>query len=224
MNTAATSMSFSEGHLALVQSRLSVLASVLSLLIFVTVAVLALARIPGNERDMSWIYLSSLVPICVGFLLALFGMGCFLRSQHFISQTWFTVGQLMLYLALSQFLASGMSNFISAMAGGFELHWGMHSTASRFLIWSLVILSEVLWLYLLLVAPLAYLHGSTQIVVLAAKQRIILRSVFWSLLVAVLLLDAMPYYIRAGGTGTWELLWQVVCQLGQPFLWARQGV
>jgi len=216
--------SFSEHHLALVQNRLSVLASVLSLLIFVTVAVLALARLPGNERDMSWIFLSAFVPICVGFLLALFGMGCFLRSQHFASQTWFTVGQLMLYLALSQFLAGGLSNFIAGMSGGFELYWGAHNTASRFLIWSLVALSEVLWLYLLLVAPLAYLHGSTGIVALDAKQRTILRGVFWALLVVVLLLDAMPYYIRAGGTGTWELMWQIFCQLGQPFLWPHPGV
>ena len=65
MSVLATGKSFSERHLALVQNRLTVLASVLSLLIFVTVAVLALARAPGNERDISWIYLSTLVPICV---------------------------------------------------------------------------------------------------------------------------------------------------------------
>ena len=150
-------------------------------------------------------------------------MSCFLRSQHFASQTWFTVGQLLLYLALSQFLAGGMSNFISGIAWGFEMHWGTHNAASRFLIWSLVLLSEALWLYLLLVAPLAYLHGSTEIVALDAKQRTLLRGVFWSLLAAVLLLDAMPYYIRAGGTGTFELLWQILRQLGQPLLWPAAG-
>jgi hypothetical protein len=218
MSVVTARNSFSERQLALVQNRLTVLSSVLALLIFVTVAVLALARAPGNERDMGWIFLRSFVPICVGFLLALCGMSCFLRSQHFASQTWFTVGQLLLYLALSQFLAGGMSNFISGIAWGFSAR-EMHSAASKFLIGSLVLVSEVLWLYLLLVAPLSYLHGSTEIVELDAKQRTFLRTVFWSLLAAVVLLDAMPYYIRAGGTGTLELLWQVVSQLVQPLLW-----
>lgn len=193
------------------QTRLAVLGFNLTLLTFVTGT---LANLAVHEPNGLWVYLESFAPIGLGFLFSLFGIAAFLRAQSNNHLGWFLAGQLLLYFAVSQFLASGMNNVIFAIEGGLKGHDGAVASLILFI---LVALGELLWLWLLFGAPILDIVKRRRDP--AASKDSYAWLIYALLLTSAFLVDGSAYYLRRGHHGLFEFVWMVVAQFGQPFLW-----
>src|SRR5574341_240583 len=146
----------------LVQSRLTVLGFVLALLMFVTTALLALFSLEQKPPEkLVFEYLNTVVPIALAFPITLAAMLCLITSQVDDADTnrqmwWFSAGQILLYLALSQFLSSGMRNIVGGLANGLR-EARPSGTATQIVVGVPVVLSMIVWLWLLFLAPIRYL-------------------------------------------------------------------
>lgn len=195
------------------QTRLAVLGFNLALLTFVTSI---LANLASREPDGLWVYLESFVAIGLGFLFSLFGILAFLQAQSKSHLGSFTAGQLLLYFALSQFLASGMNYLIFAIEGGLKNHDGI---PADLILLILVSFAEVLWLWFLFGAPILDLVERRK----QPDQNVLPKWPRWLiyglLLTSTVLLDGSAYYLRRERHGLGEFVWTIVAQVCQPFLW-----
>lgn len=202
-----------------IQARLTVLGFNLSLLIFVTASLISIANSEKSLAEAPWVYLESLTAISLGFLFSLFGIVAFLRAQSSSSAGWFTTGQLLLYFGLSQFLASGMNNLLFTIThDALREHAGGAENVIKYI---LVMMAESLWLGLLFAGPMVELreHAKAQELRTQPQKATLQRFVYWLLLTTTFLVDGCTYYVRGDHRGLLWLVWMVVAQVGQPFLW-----
>ena len=101
------------------RSRISILSITLALYVFSIGTYVSLAQ--DLEAIPAWVFLTSFVPIILGFSLALSSLMLFLLSQRLDStsccEIWtFSIGELLMYLALAQTLSGSLSNLVTAVA------------------------------------------------------------------------------------------------------------
>jgi hypothetical protein len=212
-----------------IPARLTVLGFNLSLLIFVTASLITVANAGKPDVEFAWHYLESVVAIGLGFLYSLFGIVVFLRAQTSNnSSSWFTSGQLLLYFGLSQFLASGMNNLLFVITRALSDH---PAGEAYVITWTLVLVAQSLWLWLLVGAPLVDLQQHARTAESAGERANsqrgapggakVLWLVYAVLITITFLVDGSTYYLRREHHGIWEFLGRVIAQIGQPFLWLK---
>jgi uncharacterized membrane protein YhaH (DUF805 family) len=156
-----------------------------------------------------WIYITTLVPVCIGFLLALAALMLLLQSQAINSPFLFYLGELLLYPALAQFLASGVNNIVSGLSGASAAH-NLHLPVSVVLTHPLRAVSLVLWWLLLFVAPVIRIRTAD------LRRTGPLGLSYAAILVAVMLVSALAYQERHSDV---PLLCALAVQVFQPCYW-----
>ena len=234
---------------ALVQNRLTAAGFILALLVFVLGGLIALVNLetqaqwPSKDNTPTqisapdlqgqiadthktyierfpWFYLNTLVPVCLGFLLAIASIALLLHSQSVDSLSLMYLGELLLYPALAQFLASGMNNIVHGLVELPSFKWfqsltaaSPHPNALQLIIWLLRVLGLVLWLYLLVVVPAIRIYRCTDL------KRRPLAVAYASTLFVVLSASALGSLLRAAPSGERSLGCAFVGQLFAPLFW-----
>jgi uncharacterized membrane protein len=103
----------------LVQNRLTIAGFVLALMVFVSSVLLAFIALTAQAQDQAgkaayiaaapWAYLNTVIPVFLGFLFSIASIISLLKSQATDKQWLFNLGEILLYLLLSQFLSSGFN-------------------------------------------------------------------------------------------------------------------
>jgi len=215
------------------RSRISILSITLALYLFSIGVYISLAR--DLEAVPVWVFLTSFVPIVLGFSLALSSLMLFLVSQRLdssgICEIWaFSVGELLMYLALAQTLSGALSNFVTAIAAVLSHVPRMAqldpATAGEIrglatgLYFSLQAAAGVIWGLLVYAAPAVFVYRipirRDRKWVLLTGYALALLSVFW--------ISAYPYQIKARTAGrSTTMTYFFARQFWQPSLW-RAGI
>ena len=216
-------------HLNVGRSRLTILSIALALFLFGAGLFVSL----GRQYDVRpvWIFLTSFVPITLGFALTLASLLIFLLSQRLGArgscEIWsFCCGELLMYLALAQALSGCLQNFVIAIAGVLgvtpqelalapDVAREVGELSSR-LSGLLLLATGLVWGFVIYVAPVLFLlrigiprNGKR---LLGAGYVVLLLVVFW--------ISAFPYQIKARSAGrSGTLGGYFVSQFWQPALW-----
>ncbi len=215
------------------RSRVSILSITLALYLFSIGVYISLAR--DIEAIPAWLFLTSFVPIILGFSLALSSVMLFLLSQRLDStgfcEIWtFSIGELLMYLALAQTLSGGLSNFVTSIGAALThvprmaqlgpAAAGEIQGLATGLYLSLQAACGLIWGLLVYAAPAVFVYRiplrRDRKWVLLAGYALALLSVFW--------ISAYPYQIKARTAGkSTTLTYFFARQFWQPSLW-RAGV
>ncbi len=215
------------------RSRISILSITLALYLFSIGVYISLAR--DLEATPAWVFLTSFVPIILGFSLALSSLMLFLLSQRLdpvgLCEIWtFSIGELLMYLALAQTLSGGLSNFVTAVAavlsqvprtaGLDPAAAGEIQGLATGLYFSLQAACGLIWGGLVYVAPAVFVYR----IPLRRDRKWVLLTGYALALLSVFWISAYPYQIKARTAGkSTTLTYFFARQFWQPSLW-RAGV
>jgi len=228
--TLQRAFKFEGSEITLVQNRLNVAALGLSALVFSGSFTLALfGSLRGDAKvDFRLAFLHTLVALAIGITSSLASIACFLQSQHsrqqdadptteghstsantvrwfYTRQWWFCLGQLFLYMALSQALSASLTEIVYGISLSDE-------TLGR----ALGFLALPVWWVFLFSGPAMFLRRMWPFQ--ASSERMAIWSVYVLLLIAMLAISASGYRRRGGGAMGRSFLEQVY----QPLTW-HQG-
>ncbi len=215
------------------RSRISILSITLALYLFAIGVYISLAR--DIEALPVWVFLTSFVPIILGFSLALSSLMLFLLSQRLDSasacEIWtFSIGELLMYLALAQTLSGGLSNFVTSIAAALThvprmaqlgpAAAGEIQGLATWLYFSLQAAIGLIWGLLVYVAPVIFVYR----IPLRRDRKWVLLTGYALALLSVFWISAYPYQIKARTAGkSTTLTYFFARQFWQPSLW-RAGV
>jgi hypothetical protein len=215
------------------RSRSSILSITLALYLFSIGVYISLAQ--DLDAVPAWIFLTSFVPIILGFTLALSSLLLFLLSQRLDAigscEIWtFSVAELLMYLALAQTLSGGLSNFVSAIGAAlsqvpriFQLDpavAGEIRGLATGLYFSLQAACGLIWGLLVYAAPAVFVYR----IPLRRDRKWVLITGYAIALLGVFWISAYPYQIKARTAGkSTTLTYYFARQFWQPSLW-RAGV
>jgi len=211
------------------RSRLSILAIVLALFLFGAGLFVSLGQ--QYEVRAVWLFLTSFVPITLGFALTVAALMIFLLSQRLGArgscEIWsFCVGELLMYVALAQALSGCLQNFVIAITGVLRVTpqelalapeiarevGGLSSRLSSLLL----LVTGLVWGSIVYAAPVLFLLR----IGLPRKGKWLLGAAYLVLLVVVFWVSAFPYQIKARSAGRPGTLGgYFVQQFWQPSLW-----
>ena len=206
----------------LVQNRITIAGFILTLLVFTSTIFLAFIALTVQGQDPSrrveyvlsapWVYVNTILPVFLGFLLAITSIVFLLMSQQLHREWIFVLGEILLYLALAQFLAGGLSKIanvvvLSALYG---------SRTHPFIGYSIGLITKVvplpLWWTLLFVAPLTKVRRLRE-----RKQAVI---GYAGAVLLVLVSSALSFELkREGSAGLLTFLKSFMKQIVQPLFW-----
>jgi len=211
------------------RSRLTILSIVLALFLFATGVFISLGE--HYEVRPVWVFLTSFVPITIGFALTLASLLSFLLSQRLgadsACEIWsFCCGELLMYLALAQTLSGCLQNFVIAIETVLRITPQELALApdvarnieelSSGLSGLLLLATGLVWGLVIYAAPVLFLlrigipRGGRWL--LGAGYIVLLLVVFW--------ISAFPYQIKARSVGKPGTLGgYFVSQFWQPALW-----
>jgi hypothetical protein len=213
------------------RSRLNILGLTLALYLFMTGVFIALRQ----EYDVRpvWVFLTSFVPIVIGFALTMASLLLFLLCQRLDvghrCEIWsFSCRELLMYLALAQTLSGCLQNFVIAIAGvlrvapeeqGFGTSPELEALSGGLSGW-LLFATGLVWAFVIYVAPVVFLVrisiARTKKWRLAVGYVVVLLAVFW--------ISAYPFQIKAHVTGRpGTLASHFVKQFWQPALWSGEA-
>jgi hypothetical protein len=211
------------------RSRLTILSIGLALFLFGTGVFVSLGR--HYEVRPVWAFLTSFVPITIGFTLTLAALLMFLLSQRLGArgscEIWsFCCGELLTYLALAQALSGCLQNFVVAIVAVLRItpqELALAPEIARELgelssgLSSLLLLATgLVWGCIIYAAPVLFLLR----IGIPRNGKWLLGAAYLVLLLAVFWISAFPYQIKgrsAGRPGT--LGGYFVGQFWQPALW-----
>ena len=215
------------------RSRSSILSITLALYLFSIGLYISLAQ--DIHAVAAWVFLTSFVPIILGFALALSSLVLFLLSQRLDSigscEIWtFSVAELLMYLALAQTLSGSLSNFVTAIPAALSqvprtLQLGPTAAAeiqglATGLYLSLQATCGVIWCLLVYVAPAVFVYR----IPLRRDRKWMLVTGYVFALLSIFWISAYPYQIKARAAGKpTTLTYYFARQFWQPSLW-RAGV
>jgi hypothetical protein len=218
-------------HLNVGRSRINILSIALALFLFSTGVFISLGQ-EYNVRSV-WVFLTSFVPITIGFSVTLSSMMLFLLSQRLDSSSsceinTFTAGELLMYVALAQTLSGCIQNFVLAVvnvprAAPTELALGPGPAAEILaLAGRLGSLMEwiigLTWAFLIYVAPSVLLLR----IGLPRRRKYMFGAGYIALLLLVFWISAFPFQIKAQAAGRpGSLGGYFVRQFWQPALWTE---
>lgn len=214
--------------IALVQNRINVAALALTALVFSGSFTMTLYTTlhPDERGDFRREFLHIVAPLSLGVLASLASIACFLQSQQSdqgelegidsdasrertslfawvrTSKWWFSLGQLFLYMALSQALSASLT----------EIVYGV-SVGAAVLGAALGILACLVWWGFLFMGPIAFLRRMRAYQ--TDVERRALYVVYALMLAAIFSLSGEAYNVRGGG-GFWR---NAAEQLYQPLAW-----
>ena len=211
------------------RSRLTILSIVLALFLFATSVFISLGE--HYEFRPVWAFLTSFVPITIGFALTLAALLIFLVSQRLgargYCEIWsFCCGELLMYIALAQALSGCLQNLVVSIATVLRITpqelalapeiarevTGLSSRLSSLLL--LVI--GLVWGGLIYAAPVLFLLR----IGIPRKGKWLLGAAYVVLLLVVFWISAFPYQIKARSAGrSGTLGGYFVAQFWQPALW-----
>jgi hypothetical protein len=227
---------YREGFMAIAlnvgRSRINLLSLVLALYLFATGVYITL----GDEFDVPavWVFLTSFVPIVIGFSFALVGLILFLLCQRLDAdgtcEVWtFSIGELLTYLAMAQTLSGCVQNLVravdSTLVGVFEylqldaattaelgsLAEGLHGWMS--------LGCGIVWGGLIYVAPAVFLYRA----LVPRWGKWALGGGYVVLLLVTFWVSAYPYQIKARTAGAQTTMSGFfVRQFWQPELWGAE--
>jgi hypothetical protein len=208
-------------EISLVQNRLNVAALALTALVFSGSFTLSLYNSfhPGEGQDFRKEFLHILTALSLGVIASLASIACFLQSQQAElpdgsepeagarswfhgRQWWFSLGQLFLYMALSQALSASLTEVVygvSLMIGRLGLAIG--------------IVASLVWWSFLFGGPIAFFRRMRPFQ--SPGERFALYGMYLLMLFAILLGSGAAYSGR-GGLGWMRTTIQ---QLYQPLTW-----
>lgn len=201
-----------------VQNRLTAAGAVLAMLFFGGSFSLQLHAKSQVSRAFAESFAYLAVGLVVGALMAFLSITCLLLCQqcegasrywYHSKRAWFIVAHIALYLAIAQGMSVGLT----------ELVFGIKHTFNAILLaQTLAVFASLLWLLLLIVAPIQALCSWWPH--LWAGERILVSLVFGFLLLFLLLTNGAIYMIQDGEPDSyWMLLRAVIRQLVQPMSW-----
>jgi hypothetical protein len=207
----------------LVQNRLTIAGFILALLVFVSSILLAFIALTTQAHDQAgkaasigsapWGYLNTVIPVFLGFLFTIASIVSLLQSQATDKQWLYNLGEILLYLSLSQFLSSGFNNIVNVLVNA------IHSQADKSRpITSLTLLVLVrglpllLWWLLLFLAPLNIIYR------IPDKRKV---SIGYTLALTIIFLtSALSYSIKEGANaGFFTFIKWCIYQIAQPYFW-----
>ena len=213
------------------RSRLSILSIALALFLFGTGVFVSLGQ--HYEVRPVWVFLTSFVPITIGFALTLAALLVFLLSQRLgargACEIWsFCCGELLMYLALAQTLSGCLQNFVIAIVSVLRIKPQELALApdvarevgglSEGLFSLLLLATGVVWAGIIYAAPVLFLLR----IGIPRRGRWLLGAAYLLLLLAVFWISAFPYQIKARSVGKPRTLGgYFVSQFWQPALWVE---
>jgi hypothetical protein len=216
-------------HLNVGRSRLSILSIALALFLFGAGLFVSLGQ--HYEVRPVWIFLTSFVPITIGFALTVASLLIFLLSQRLGARTsceiWsFCCGELLMYLALAQTLSGCLQNFVIAIAavlGVTPQELALAPDVAREvgelsgrLSGLLLLATGLVWGFVVYVAPVLFLLR----IGIPRRGKWLLGAAYVAVLLAVFWISAFPYQIKARSAGQPGTLGgYFVSQFWQPALW-----
>jgi len=211
------------------RTRLSILAIALALFLFGAGLLISLGQ--HHEVRPVWVFLTSFVPITIGFALTLASLLVFLLSQrlgaHGSCEIWsFCCGELLMYVALAQTLSGCLQNFVIAIAavlGVTPQELALSPDVAREvgelsgrLSGLLLLTTGLVWGFVVYAAPALFLLR----IGIPRNGKWLLGAAYVVLLLAVFWISAFPYQIKARSAGRPGTLGgYFVSQFWQPALW-----
>src|SRR5712692_8042032 len=134
----------------LVQNRITIAGFVLTLLVFTSTIFLAFIALAVQGQDSTkrieyvlsapWVYVNTILQIFLGFLLAISSIVLLLVSQQLHRQWIFVEAEILVYLALAEFLSGGLSKIANVVV--MSARYG--SQAHRYIGSVIVLLTKIL--------------------------------------------------------------------------------
>ena len=209
--------------IALVQNRLQIAALCLTALVFSGSFTLALfgSLYRGQEADFRREFLHIETALALGIISSLASIACLLQSQqsrqgeqdepgqpvarwYVTGQWWFSLGQLFLYMSLSQALSASLTEIVYAV-----------SLSATVLGAALGVFASLVWWAFLFFEPIAFLRRMH--VHQSAGERRALRAVYVLMLSIIFVATGAAYRARGGGS----FVRNIVQQLYQPLVWHK---
>lgn len=206
-----------------IQSRVTAVGFALALFTFTIGFVMSEAAATHHLDRLGWIYSRTLISQGMGMLLALIALPSLLFAQRVddspantnLQLLAFSVGEVLLYLSLSQFVYSGVENLLSNLADQALPKAGDRGFTASVFFMVLTFFSLVSWWVLILLAPLACIRHAP----FPAEQRAPLRRrlvAFYLLALAgIFLASASAYRLR---NPEWSFCAAFFAQIAQPVL------
>jgi hypothetical protein len=212
----------------LVQNRLNIAALALTALVFAGSFSIALfGSFHAGDREFREDFVYILTALALGVAASVASIACFLQSQHssdsatsasvpegvraarwyWSRQWWFCLGQLLLYVALSQALSASLT----------EVVFGV-SLSSAALGFALGTFALFVWWGLLFVGPVVFLRRMEP----TGVERSTLFAIYGILLFVTLLFPAVAYHVRGGDSFVRSFLEQFVQPITWPQAWQVQ--
>jgi hypothetical protein len=211
------------------RSRLTILSIALALFLFGAGLLVNLGQ--QYEVRAVWLFLTSFVPITLGFALTLAALLTFLLSQRMGArgscEIWsFCCGELLMYLALAQAMSGCLQNFVIAIAGVLRITpqelafapeiarevGGLSSRLSNLLL----LVTGLVWGCIVYAAPVLFLLR----IGIPRRGKWLLGAAYLVLLLVVFWVSAYPYQIKARSAGRPGTLGgHFIAQFWQPSLW-----
>jgi len=211
------------------RSRINLLSLILALYLFSTGVYITL----GDDFNVPavWVFLTSFVPIVIGFSFALTGLILFLLCQRLdangFCEVWtFSIGELLTYLAMAQTLSGCVQNLVQAVDAtlvGVFAHLQLDAATAAELgglaeglhVW-MNLGCGIVWGGLTYVAPAVFLYRA----LVPRWGKWVLGGGYVALLLATCWISAYPYQIKARAAGAQTTMSGFfVRQLWQPALW-----
>jgi hypothetical protein len=211
------------------RSRLTILSIALALFLFGAGLLVSLGQ--QYEVRAVWLFLTSFVPITLGFALTLAALLTFLLSQRLGArgscEIWsFCCGELLMYLALAQAMSGCLQNFVISIAGVLRISpqelalapelarevGGLSSRLSSLLL----LVTGLVWGCIIYAAPVLFLLR----IGIPRKGKWLLGAGYLVLLLVMFWVSAYPYQIKARSAGRPGTLGgYFIGQFWQPALW-----
>lgn len=206
----------------LVQNRLTIAGFTLALLVFVSSVLLSFLGLVAQTKDASqradflistsWSYLNTVLPVFLGFIFAISSIVFLLQSQATVKTWMFDLGDVLLYLALSQFFSSGLNKIVNVLMIGLHSHSSLKPWASYSLMGIIKGSVLIMWVVLVFGAPL------NRILRVSPKRNVVIG--YTAAVLVIFISSALSYFLRGAdeaGFGTF-LKWFVL-QFVQPLFW-----
>lgn len=206
----------------LVQNRITIAGFVLTLLVFTSTVFLAFIALTVQGQDPAkrveyvlsapWVYVNTILPVFLGFLLAISSIVFLLMSQQLHRGWIFAMGEILLYLALAEFLAGGLSKIANVVILSALYGSKSHPNIGYLIALITRVLPIPLWWTLLFVGPLTRL--------LRLQERRQAATGYACVIILVLISSALSFELkRAESSGSWTFTKSFLKQFVQPLFW-----
>jgi hypothetical protein len=206
----------------LVQNRITIAGFVLTLLVFTSTVFLAFIALavqgqePAKRVDYvlsaPWVYVNTILPVFLGFLLAISSIVLLLMSQQLHRGWIFALGEILLFLALAEFLAGGLSKIANVVMLSALYGSKSHPNIGYLIAVLTRVLPIPLWWTLLFVGPITRLSR------LQVRRQAVIGYACATML--VLISSALSFELkRAELSGWWTFIKSFLKQLVQPLFW-----